>query len=80
MRRDSPRELAATLDELATEAGVDERDTVIVWENPDTGDWYADPDDDEPIPPETVGGADPLVIMQEQVIETGWSPNGHQEP
>ena len=69
MTRRSKREIERAVDELD---GGD--DTVapeaIVWEHPETGDWYADAEmDGEPLDPDDV---DPVMIIQETIVETSW--------
>lgn len=59
MRRDSPRELATDIEKLteSTATQSDEPGHLVVYEHPETGDWYnsrgcaGDPLDDDDVDP-----------------------------
>lgn len=72
MTRKSKRELERDLEDLeASESNTSAWQGVgIVYEDPETGEWYDDPAmDGDPVDPEA---ADPLVVISDTVIETDW--------
>jgi len=73
MTRKSRRELERDLDELADGSTVDAPELAIVHEDPETGEWFRDADHEDPVAPAAVEQADPLMILSETVVETGWT-------
>lgn len=71
--RPSKREVERRIEELleSTDTVADDR-RLVVFEDPDTGEWYDDPAlDGEPVP----DGADPKIVFREEVVETEWTPD-----
>jgi hypothetical protein len=74
MTRKSRRELEKALKELSeslSENSADAGDRILVWEDPDTGEWFDDPD----LPEGPLGkdSTDPLCVITETVVETGYN-------
>lgn len=74
-RRRSRREIAAAVENLGGDrpnGGL-----AVVFEDPDTGDWFDGPlaDDAEPVDEAAVADADPLVVIRREVVETDWEPS-----
>ena len=72
MTRKSRRELERAVDDLDTTNSETaySRPDAIIWEDSETGEWHATPDmDGDPLEPDEV---DPLMVIQETVVETSW--------
>jgi len=63
MTRKSKREIENALDELAAETTVDAPELAIVYEDPDTDEWFRDADHEDPIDPAVAEQADPVMIL-----------------
>ena len=60
MTRPSERELRNAVASLDDSETATESNLLAVYEDSETGDWYATPDDTEPVEP---GAVDPLMII-----------------
>jgi hypothetical protein len=69
MTRKSRRELERELADLL-ESSADAGGRLVVWEDPDTGEWFDDPDLTEG--PLGKDSTDPLCVLTETVVETGY--------
>jgi hypothetical protein len=74
MTRPSKREIESDLGDLAESSDGGEthpsEDRTLVHEDPDTGEWYDDAELTEG--PLDKDSTDPLMVLQETVIETGY--------
>lgn len=70
MTRKSKREIERELDEL--DGGESSQDHALVWEDEQTGQWYASPDYDTPIEKTSLGSDPLMIIVREEVVETDW--------
>ena len=70
MGRKSRRELESDLESLTVEESHPDGDRMLVHEDPETGEWYEDRD--LSVGPLDKDSTDPLVVLQETVVETGW--------
>ena len=69
MTRPSKRELERELDDITDGERHLSGDRMLVHEDPETGDWYADPEHTDG--PLDKASTDPLMVLQETVVKTG---------
>jgi hypothetical protein len=72
MTRRSKRDIEQALDDLDAEQEAGGRPQ-IVHADPETGEWYADPDLTEG--PIEKANADPVMVIEETIVETDWEPD-----
>ena len=70
------RDLERRLRELEKDVQDEDGEMVVVFEEPETGDWYDDPprQGGERID-EAPRNADPLIVIRETLVESDWSPD-----
>jgi hypothetical protein len=71
MPRKTRRGIERALDDLDDGETDSSVDWMIVHKDPDTGEWYADAELTEG--PLDKDRTDPVIVLQETVVETGWS-------
>jgi hypothetical protein len=75
MTRRSKRDVKRALDDLETELEDEETDSqpYIVHADPETDEWYEDPELTEG--PIEKANADPVMVVEETIVETDWEPD-----
>jgi hypothetical protein len=63
MTRKSRREIETDVDELTAETTVDAPELAIVYEDPDTGEWFRGETHEDPIDPAVAEQAAPVMIL-----------------